>query len=208
VTGRFAPRRSWTVAGVYFAACWVAAASSGALDVITGRAVVTSDQSAGPGFWAMTVLVGATVVVGYWVVWPRGTHWGGRRPHRVSSIVFWVAYGLSEGLLYLSVWVVVADRLGRSAWTVVAVFGVVTTFNAVWRALVWDVWVTPEHNVAEWNFRKVLWVHAPVLVLAVTHVTLYEHGLLFVAFETVALLGATVHMRMPPPLPARSPAAA
>ncbi len=78
-------------------------------------------------------------------------------------------------------------------------FGAIATFNTLWRTLLWDVWVTPEHNIQEWNLRKVLWVHAPVLLLVLGHLAVYERAMLFVVFETIALTGSAVRMRFPSP---------
>ncbi len=120
------------------------------------------------------------------------------RPLTPAAIVFGLLHGVSEGALYLSLWVQLPASLDRATAVGVA-FGVIAMFNTVWRTLWWDVWITPEHNIAEWNVRKVLWVHVPVLLLVLGHLAAYERAALFIVFETIALTGSAVHMRFPAP---------
>ena len=76
----------------------------------------------------------------------------------------------------------------------------IALFNGLWRSFVWDVWVTPEHNDPDWNLRKIVFVHLPVLLLVLTHLSLYQDVALFLGFETVALVGSAFFMRMPWPI--------
>ena len=201
---RHEPRRAWLIGRIYFVTCWVIAGVSGALALVADQSIVTVAQSRQPGFWILTGITAAAASIGYWIVWPKGTHTGGRPRRRLPSAVFGLTYGASEGLLYLAVWLIVSRVLGRSPATILVLFIAIAAFNVVWRRIVWDVWVMPAHNIEEWDLRKVLWVHAPVLLLVLSHVTVYQRGLLFVGFEIIALLGSTVHVRFPAPTSPRS----
>lgn len=195
---RHRPIRSWTLALLYFVACWLVAFAVGTTEMLGDP---FGDRAGEPWFWLLGFAALATAGVGYWVVWPMGTHTSDRVPRPVADVAFGVMHGLSEGMLYLTMWSAIDDRAPSGSTSVVLTLAAVATFNGVWRTFVWDVWVTPPHNVASWNARKVLFVHLPVLALAVVHLTLYESVALFLAVQVVALVGATVHMRYSSPVP-------
>jgi hypothetical protein len=191
--------RSWVLALAYFALCWAAAAISGVLELLRDDPFGPGQDARDPWFWLATLTVAGFIARAYWVVWPRGTTTESRAPDRLSSFVFGMLNGVSEGLLYLSAWHLVVDAWGRSVGTFLALLVLVAGFNATWRTLVWDVWVTPIHNIAEWNTRKIARVHAPALFLALGHLMIYEAAVHFVLFETIALTGSAVFMRFPSP---------
>lgn len=65
------------------------------------------------------------------------------------------------------------------------------------QGIVASVVVAPEHNLAEWNTRKMLFAHLPNLVCTLAYLAAYGNGGMFVLFQTVALLGSTYFMRFP-----------
>ena len=59
--------------------------------------------------------------------------------------------------------------------------------------------MAPPHNIESWNLRKVLVCHVPFLLLALTHLAVFDNGLLFVLWQAAAMTFAAWHMRFPPP---------
>lgn len=198
---RHQPARSWTIAIVYFAMCWLIAVATGAWTLF--ETPLGRDAVGRPGFWALWLVVLVSAYVGYWVIWPMGTHTADRPRRPVVGVLFGAAHGVSEGMLYGAFWWVIDQRDVGRAWTIFLTLGAVAAFNGAWRTLVWDVWVTPPHNIDAWNVRKVAFVHLPVLTLSVMHLTTYRSVVVFLSAQIVALVGAAIYMRLPSPLSER-----
>lgn len=196
---RYRPRRSWSFAIGYSATCWLVAALAGTLQLLGDQPLGPGDEASTVSFWAATGAVAILILIGYWVIWPIGTTTQSRKPHRVSSAIFGVIYGTSEGVLYVTAWHLTVSAWGSSLTTLLFLFLVIAGYNATWRNLVWDVWVMPVHNLVEWNTRKILWVHAPALLAGLSHLMIFEAPAVFIGFQTIALLGSAVHTRFPPP---------
>ena len=197
-TGVHFPRRAWFIAFGYFVVCWLIAWATGALSRVLDEPLVGEGQTSESGwlFWGAASLI--VVIVGYWYVWPMGTFTNGR-PLTVWTWVFGLLWGVSEGLLLLSVQTLI-DGWFDTVWVVVAVtFVVLSTDIGLWHALFWDWEVAPSHNIEVWNLRKVLFVHTPNLIVSTTFLTLYDNAALFVLLQTIALVGSAVHMRFPAP---------
>lgn len=188
--------RAWSLGLAFFAACWIVAGLAGVSDLL--------DEPLGHGpvdraFVALWVVALAAAVVGYWVIWPMGTHTEGRPLRVIAAGVFGVLHGISEGILYVVMWLGIERWVNDPAAVVAATVTVIGVFNGSWRTFVWDVWVTPPHNIESWNARKVLFVHLPVVTLAVVHLTAFGSVAVFLSIQVVALTGAAVHMRFPSP---------
>jgi hypothetical protein len=188
------PRRAWLRALAYFTMCWALALGAGAEAYL-----VTTIGAVDAAWWWLTGAGLAWAVVGYWIIWPMGTRTYGRPIRPLWVAVFGVLWGASEGMLLLTAWSLIARLDGPPGLTIALSVLATGGFLGLWHALYWDVHVAPEHNIPEWNARKVLLVHFPFLLLALTHLTRYEQGIPFVAMQVVALLGATTAMRFPAP---------
>ena len=178
----------WRRAAGYFAACLVVSALSGVLFDL-------GDISA-----AVLPTVGCLLVVtvAYGVVWPMGT-FTLDRPRDPVSALFGVVWGFCEAQLLLSVYVLV-EQLGLSRlWTVLLAFVLLSGFQGGWHAAYWDVKVAPEHNIPEWNLRKVVLCHVPNLAATPTHYAVYRSAFWFVVFQVVALTLSSMAMRFPRP---------
>ncbi len=187
------PATAWRRALIYFAVCWLVAWASGALAALPG-AVLPGDV----GWLRWTLLGLVVVIVGYWVIWPKGTLTHGR-PLRVWAVLaFGLAWGISEGLLFVSVWTV-AERWLPWGWALGASLLTIGTFLGVWHAKYWDLKVAPEHNIESWNLRKVLFVHVPNLAVTLPYLATFGSGAVYVGLQTLGLLGATWAMHFPAP---------
>lgn len=190
-------RAAWHRAGIYFAVCLGLSAISGVLGRLFDEPIVRAGQTSNPAWVALALASIAVVAVAYLVVWPRGTLTHGRALHLPSVLLFGALWGVCEGQLLLAMWSV-ADRLVTPDWFVVTIsFVLISTWLGVWHARYWDIQVAPEHNIPEWNLRKVAFAHTPNLLVSLTFLTLYENLAIFLALQTFALMASTSVMRFP-----------
>jgi NAD(P)-dependent dehydrogenase (short-subunit alcohol dehydrogenase family) len=204
-TWRYDTVAAWLRAFTYFAVCWAIAFASGTVATIAANPLVLPGQTQSWLWWLMTVLVFAIAAVGYWVVWARGTKPHGRRVVWPDTVVFGLVWGVSEGLLLGSVWLL-ATRFWRAlvgdgglsdALVLATVIVVLSAWIALWHALYWDINISPEHNIVEWNTIKVAAVHTPNVVVSTAWLTAWENLGLFVVAQTIALLGSSMTMPFP-----------
>lgn len=202
------PGLAWWRAGSYFCLCVLVAWATGALSTISpaDTFTTTTDRSAG-AWWAFTLACVAVELVAYWVVWPRGTYTLDRPLDLGWQVPFGLAWGICQGLLFLSIqFAVSALDVGDLVAGILA-FVAIATFQGLWHGLYWDRYVAPEHNDPAWNLPKVLCCHVPNLAITLTYLFVVGNEVMFVAFQTIALLGSTIFMRFPR-YPARSSAVA
>jgi hypothetical protein len=111
-------------------------------------------------------------------------------------------------LLVLSLWRVVAQLAPGwpAAARIIAVILVLSAVTSLWHTRYWDRFVAPDHNVYEWNLRKVLGAHLPFLLLALAHLAWFDESAMFVGAHVVALAASAVAMRFPPWWAADAPA--
>jgi retinol dehydrogenase-14 len=198
---RYDPKAAWLRAFAYFSFAWAFAAASGTIDTLARNPLVFPGQW-GDAVWVVaTTAVFAVIIVGYWIVWPIGTRAHGRRIVLPDTVVFGISWGVSEGLIYGSVWLLahraLGDLRGGPVWVALVVIVIMSVFSGVGHATYWDVHVSPEHNVIDWNMRKVALVHNPNLILCTVYVTWGENLGIYVILEALALLGSTVFMPFP-----------
>ena len=186
---------AWLRASVYFAACWVAAVATDATTLLGSRIRAVD----GPWWWT-TAIVLALSIVGYWIIWPMGTATHGRVFHRGWASLFGVAWGVSEGALLIALWAVIDDFVAVAWLAVTICFLIFGGSSAAWHALYWDVRVAPPHNIPEWDRVKVAFVHAPFLLVVLAHLARYGQGRVVMAAYVMALVGASIAMRFPPPV--------
>lgn len=198
---RYDVQAAWLRALVYAAACGAIAAATGTLATLRSLPLVLPGQTSDVAWIVATVIVALVVIVGYWVVWPIGTEHHGRLLVLPDTVVFGLVWGGAQGLLYASVWVTSVRLLGDlpagRVWVALVTIIVLAIFSGLWQATYWDKHVSPEHNIPEWNLRKVALVHNPNLILTVIWVTVWGNLGLWVGLETVALVGSAIGMRFP-----------
>ncbi len=157
-------------------------------------------------WWGGTAVVTVYVIFAYTWFWPKGTLNHGRALHPGHVIVFGVLWGACQGQLVLALFRLI-ESIGLDAlWNVLIMLGVYSIITALWHSKFWDIYVSPDHNIYEWNARKVLVAHVPFLVLSITHLALFNNALIFVIWQVIALLASTYVMRFPAPTDPDSPA--
>jgi hypothetical protein len=192
------PQKAWLRAAVYFLVCFLIAGFSGTLTLIRQLNWVTAANLQDSSWVAWTLLCLGIILVGYGFIWPKGTVTHGRPLVWTAVLLFGLLWGISEGLLFASIWLIVFRIFGQTVWTVLLTFLILSAFLGLWHQFYWDVKVAPEHNVAEWNGRKVLFVHTPNLIATLTYLTLYQSIGIFVLLQTIALLLSTWFIHFPP----------
>lgn len=204
---------AWLRGGIYFCICILLASASGSLDWVLSHPLASSAHLADPGWILFTAGCVAILFVGYFLVWPRGTVSHGRPLNLLAVVLFGGLWGLSEALLFVSVWFWIAQWVEPTWLVAILAFVVISAFNGLWHQFYWDLYVAPDHNIIAWNGRKVLFAHVPNLLVTLTYLALYQNFGIFVIFQAVVLLSSTYFMRFPgfwgsgtPVSPAESPA--
>lgn len=188
--------RAWRIAASYFSACFALSIAMGVLPgLITAPA--TQAQLADSRWWIGVMAVLAIVIIAYGIVWPAGTNTHGRARDLPAELCFGVLWGLSEGQLFLCIWLAFEIMLPIGWLVPVASFVGIATFSGLWHSQFWDLYVAPEHNDPAWNLRKVLFAHVPSLAATLCFLALTGNAALFVLFQTLALVLSSLAMRMP-----------
>jgi NAD(P)-dependent dehydrogenase (short-subunit alcohol dehydrogenase family) len=203
---RYDSRAAWLRAFAAFSFAWAIAMASGTVPTILGNAWILPGQTSDIYWVISTIVLTVVVFVGYWIIWPIGTLPHGRKIVFPDTFIFGLLWGISEGLFFGSVWL-----LARRLWnnllsthplisdyaTCFTVILVLSAFIGMWHALYWDIHISPNHNIIEWNIRKVLFAHNPNLILGAIYITMWENLGIWVALQAFALLGSTLAMPFP-----------
>lgn len=190
-------RLAWYRAGIYFCACFLASWGTGVFKTLTRSAWITAENISSPAWIGFSILCLAVVTIGYGFVWRAGTLPHGRPLHFWTVICFGFLWGISEGQLYLSFWAI-SEKFGLPViWAAIIAFTLISIFNQLWHSKYWDIYVAPEHNIIEWNMRKVMFAHIPNLVCCIAYLAVTGSAGMFVLFQTLALMLSTYFMRFP-----------
>ena len=195
----YSPKRAWLIALTYFAACLLAAHFSGALDWALSAPLATAQQMQNPMWWMLTAACWLVILIGYGVIWPRGTFTDGRQRHALLSLIYGAVWGACQALWFLTIWRLVALSGLDVIWVAVLSYLLIGGYNGVWHRFFWDIHVSPPHNYSEWNARKVLLCHTPNLLLTLTLLALYDSAGMFVLLQATALALSAYALRFPAP---------
>ena len=85
------------------------------------------------------------------------------------------------------------------AWQVVLVTWIILgIWQWFWQDMYWDLYIAPEHDT-KWSIAvKTTITHVPQVTLCLIYVTLYNNYVILIALQTLALVGASVFMRLAP----------
>ncbi|GMH65746.1 hypothetical protein TrRE_jg8856 [Triparma retinervis] len=193
---RYDAHKAWVSAGAFFSVCFVISWATGVLDATFFHP--TWPNSVDNSFIVFTAASFATVVIGYWIIWPIGTVGYGRR-WGWHCVLFGLVDGLAESMLFLCIWSVV-ELLALPRWGVgLITFFLQGGFKANWDQKYWNIYVAPAHNIEEWNKWKVLFVHIPNVFVTFSYFITFGNATLYCATQTLALVGSTSFMRFPSP---------
>jgi nucleoside recognition membrane protein YjiH len=188
---------AWIRGGIYFASCFIISILTGVFQTLISKPIATSENISNPIWWGFTLLCIAIIYFAYFILWRRGTLTHGRELHVPSVLTFGLLWGVSEGQLILSIWSIVEKYLSN-VWVVgIVSFLIISTFKGLWQSQYWDVYVSPEHNIPEWNLKKVLLGHVPNLIFTLSYLAIFGNSLIFLIFQTTGLMICAYYMHFP-----------
>lgn len=195
----FSPAKAWLRAYLYFAACAVFAYYTGALSALLSSPIFPDES--GVRFWLSTFGLMAFIAIAYGVIWSRWTLRFNRRIDVFPQLVFGLSWGAGYALCFLGFWHL-SLHLG-DGWPVWAVFllayTLISLWQVVWQDLVWDIYVSPEHDTPWTTKVKVPLTHVPNVTLSLLYFVYFDAYWLFVASQILALTLCSFAMRMPAP---------
>jgi len=195
----YSPRLAWLRAFAYFTACIAIAVAMGVPQGILKQPLVTEIQLGDTRWRIATTIVTAHLLFAYLYFWPRGTLAHGRSGHWLMTPLFGLLWGAAQGMLIIALYLL-CQRLGLGDLiAALLTIGIYSGWAGFWQSQYWDIKVAPEHNIEEWNTRKVLVAHVPYLILSVLHLMTFRNDGLFVIWQIVALTASAWVMRFPPP---------
>jgi hypothetical protein len=207
--GRFRSRalRSWTAqaawlrAFIYFSCCLLVADLAGAIDLLIYSPLTHPGQLSSSLWWLSTAAITLFILVAYWGYWHHHTLRFDRKLAPISQLAFGLCWGVSSGLLMLAIWQVSSQLTGEisAVLTWVLAFALISTWQALFMDMYWNIYISPEHDTPESFQRKLVRTHVPNMVLSLTYLAVYQNYLLFVGLQTLALVAAAYGVRMPPP---------
>lgn len=196
ITG-YSPRLAWIRGGIYFTSGFVLSILTGVLPALVSKPIANFDQVSNLYWWLFTLLCIGVIYFAYFYLWPRGTITHGRELHLPQVLFFGLFWGLGEGQVILSAWAV-TEKFVSNVWlTALVTFLIVGTFKGVWQSQYWDIHVAPEHNIPEWNLKKVLFGHIPNLICTLSYLAVFGNALFFLLLQTAGLMYMTYRMRFP-----------
>ncbi|MEM7112040.1 MAG: hypothetical protein AAF614_06380 [Chloroflexota bacterium] len=195
----YSSKLAWLRGGIYFCVCFLLSWATGVLKTITRSPLATSEQLGNGWWWLATAVCLIVILVAYAVIWPKGTLTHGRPLDLTAVIPFGLLWGLSEGQLFLSIWALVERLPLATVWVAIISFIIISGFKGAWHSQYWDIYVSPEHNIEEWNGRKVLFCHVPNLIITLSFLAFFGNAALFVVWQTIGLLSSTYFMHFPSP---------
>lgn len=189
---------AWLQAGIFFCICFIIAWFSGVFQTIVNMPLISSENLSNPVWISYTIVCIVVEFVAYWIIWPKGTLTHGRPLILAAIIPFGLLWGISEGMLFLAFWALIEIFITSKLIVGVLSFIIISTFLGLWHSQYWDIHVSPEHNIEEWNTKKVLFAHIPNLLITLPYLAIFGNAGLFVLFQTIALVGSAYFMRFPP----------
>ena len=63
----------------------------------------------------------------------------------------------------------------------------------------WDLYVSPDHNIYEWNMKKVMFAHNPTLILSLIFLVIWGDIWVYMLWPAFALFACAVAQRFPAP---------
>ncbi|CAA0081208.1 Uncharacterised protein [Zhongshania aliphaticivorans] len=193
----YLPSNAWRRAIIYFCVCSLLSVFTGVTDALLLRPVASTENINDP-LWLCSFLVcTGFIIFAYGYIWARGTYTAGRPWHPVSCSLFGIMWGLSQGQLFLSFWALCEIFNMSLLLTALLTAVTISIYNGLWQQHYWDHYVSPDHNIAEWNLRKVLLCHVPNLILTLSFLSVYGNIQLYLFLQTTALLISSHRMHFP-----------
>jgi hypothetical protein len=193
------PGAAWTRAFIYFAFCNLIAIATGTFEAIVTQPVFTAEQLDNPLWVTYASACFVYLLVAYWGMWARMTLTFDRKFHIPSQLAFGLLWGFSTGQLLLAfyhLW----SFAGLPGW---AHYLLAYAGMGLWQYSVqdyfWDIYISPEHDSPRSIVIKTLVCHIPNVAICLGFLVLFDNYLMYVAFQTFALVASTIFQKFPPP---------
>lgn len=193
------PGAAWARAFIYFAFCNLVAVETGTLEAILSKPIFTEAQLASRAWLTYAGICVVYLFFAYCVMWARMTLTFDRKFHLPSQLFFGCVWGLSTGQLLLSfyhVW----GFVELSGW---AHYLLAYASMGLWQYSIqdywWDIYISPEHDSPKSIMVKTMVCHIPNVAICLGFLVLYDNYLLYVLFQSFALLASTIFQKFPPP---------
>jgi hypothetical protein len=197
----FDPMAAWLRAGMYFCFCFLVAACSGALSAALQNPIIAPGQLSDPIWLLSTLFLYGFIIVAYWGYWARNTLKFDRKLDLFPQLLFGLLWGVSSGLFFLAFWhlaLLIGHDWGR--WQVgLLAYLMISLWQMFWMDMFWDVYVSPEHDTPESIKAKVPRTHIPNMTFCLPYFIVFGNDWIFVSLQTLALMAASIGMRMPAP---------
>jgi uncharacterized membrane protein len=192
-------RMAWFRAWMYFCVCWLLSWATGVLPTLLSQPLLNPEHLQQPAWWVFVIATWVTVLIGYLWVWPAGTVTYQRRFYPATTALIGVVWGFSEAQLFLAFWAI-GERFLDAPW-MVAVFTYLcaSAANGPLHLFYWDRYVSPDHNIYEWNIRKVMLAHNPLLILSLVFLVVWGDLGVYLLWPAFALFASAIAQRFPAP---------
>ena len=197
----FVPAASWLRAGVLFCLFFLISWAAGTLEMVLSSPIATPDQLSDQKWWMWVIGLIVLILIAYWGIWARYTIRFDRKLDLIPQVIFGLLWGLSFGQVFLSFWRIVVRLVPD--WAVWPQWLLTYVFISLWQWLLmdmyWDVYISPEHDSPKSIKLKVPLTHIPNVTFCLIFFAMYQNYAIFIGLQTLALVGASIHMRMPAP---------
>lgn len=208
---QYFPLAAWLRAGMFFCFFYLVAWATGTLQVVLSSPLAKAPQLVDRNWWIWVIGLTTFILIAYWGIWARYTIRFERRLDPFPQIVFGLLWGTALGLMLVSLWrIAVLLGAGWQLWQQwLLAYAVIGIWQWLLMDMYWDVYISPEHDSPKSIKLKTLVTHIPNVTLCLVFIALYGNYALFIGWQTLALVGCSLNMRMPAPwsrektLPAR-----
>ncbi len=190
---------AWLRAWIYFGACWILSWATGVLPVLLNSPLVNPEHVGELSWQAYMVISWAIVLFGYLYIWPKGTVTYNRKLYPMPTLLIGVVWGISEAQLFLSFWAI-GELFIDKVWLIALFTYVLASLsNGPMHLFYWDRYVSPDHNIYEWNMKKVGLAHNPNLLISLFYLVIWGDLWIYMLWPAFALLACAFAQKFPAP---------
>jgi len=192
-------KMAWLRALIYYSICWLLSWATGVLPTLLTTPFFDPAHLSQMSWQVYVAATWVVVLFGYVYVWPAGSVTYNRKFYPLTTIPLGIIWGLSEAQLFLSYWAI-AERFVDTPWVVAIITYVCASLtNGPLHLFYWDRYVSPDHNIYEWNVRKVMFAHNPTLILSLVFLVVWGDIWVYMAWPAFALFACAIAQKFPAP---------